>query len=107
MRAEAAEIQGDWRKIAAEYRDTIPEQVKNAREWTDRFGPTTDKIDSVLTRADVQLGKGVTLTAFVVAVSEPDRNEPLPGSPAVTTHASEPLVIVTVVPEMVQPPETV
>lgn len=62
MRVEADGIQGEWRKAAAEYRDSIPEQIHKGREWAEKFGPTADKIDSTLTRADDQLNKGIEST---------------------------------------------
>ena len=44
---------------AAEYKDFIPEQIHDAREWSERFAPTVDKIDNFCSRADDQLDKGI------------------------------------------------
>jgi ABC-type transporter Mla subunit MlaD len=52
----------EWKKLAADYRETIPDQVHAAREWSDRFAPTADKIDMFFMRADEQLNKGVDST---------------------------------------------
>ncbi len=61
-RKNANESLQKWKQGAAEYKNTIPEQVANAREWSDRFAPTVDKIDSFFTRADDQLNKGTDST---------------------------------------------
>jgi ABC-type transporter Mla subunit MlaD len=45
----------EWGKLVAEYKDVIPQQVHDARTWTDRFIPTVDKIDGFVTRSNTQL----------------------------------------------------
>jgi ABC-type transporter Mla subunit MlaD len=66
MRAEVKESQEEWRKVAAEYKDSIPEQIHNGRDWTEKFGPTVEKINSTLTRADDQLNKGIESTRAIL-----------------------------------------
>ena len=66
MRADAKVGLAEWRKVAAEYRDTIPDEIQGGREFTERFGPTVDKINSTLTRADDQLNKGIESTRAIL-----------------------------------------
>ncbi|MFH0938533.1 MAG: hypothetical protein V1899_04525 [Planctomycetota bacterium] len=61
----------DWQKIMADYKDSLPAQIKAARELTDNFGPMLNKLDMALTRADDQLNKGIdstraTLNEYIV-----------------------------------------
>jgi hypothetical protein len=67
MRKKASDSLGPWRTKAADYRDKVPAQLHSAREWTDRFMPTMDKIDSFFTRADDQLDKGIASTRATLA----------------------------------------
>jgi len=75
LRKDAADRLGEWRTQAAEYKDSIPPKIRSAREWSERFILTADKIDNFLTRADDQLDKGIastraTLAGYVVSASE-------------------------------------
>ena len=47
------------RKSLAEYKESIPGQIHDARVWSDRFMPTAAKIDNFCSRADDQLDKGI------------------------------------------------
>jgi len=67
VRAEVNETTTGWRKSTAHYRGSIPQQIEQARGWSERFLPVADKIDGVFTRADDQLGKGVESTRSMLA----------------------------------------
>jgi hypothetical protein len=45
----------DWGKVIADYREVIPQQIHDARVWSDRFIPTVDKIDGFVTRSNTEL----------------------------------------------------
>ncbi|MGD0093432.1 MAG: hypothetical protein ABSE73_26260 [Planctomycetota bacterium] len=64
---EASATLEEWRTQAAEYRESLPSKIHNAREWSERFEPTVGKIDHFLTRADDQLDKGIASTRTALA----------------------------------------
>lgn len=67
IRADSSKNLATWRTRAADYKESIPKQIHDGREWTLAFRPTVDKIDSVLTRADDQLDKGIASTRATLA----------------------------------------
>ena len=67
LRKDAADKLGEWRTQAAGYKDSIPSKIHSAREWSERFMPTVDKLDHFLTRADDQLDKGIASTRATLA----------------------------------------
>jgi vacuolar-type H+-ATPase subunit I/STV1 len=74
-RKDATDKLADWRTQAAEYKNSFPPKLQTAREWSERFIPTADKIDHFLARAEDQLDKGIastraTLAGYVEAASE-------------------------------------
>jgi ABC-type transporter Mla subunit MlaD len=65
----------EFKTSVAEYKDTIPQQIHDAREWSDRFQPTVEKIDNLCSRADDQLDKGIdslreTLRGYLMTGTE-------------------------------------
>ena len=74
LKSQSRETTDEWRKLAAEYKESIPSQIRNAREWSERFLPTVEKIDGFFTRADDQLNKGIdstraSLSEYLVSAS--------------------------------------
>jgi ABC-type transporter Mla subunit MlaD len=58
-RKDALDSTRELRKTAADYKESIPRQIHDARAWSDRMGPTVAKIDNFCSRADDQLDKGI------------------------------------------------
>ena len=58
-RQDALASTKDLGKTIADYKESIPEQIHDARDWSDRFMPTVAKIDNFCSRADDQLDKGI------------------------------------------------
>jgi hypothetical protein len=49
-------------KAVASMKETVPGEIAAARDWSERFAPTVEKIDGFFTRADDQLNKGIEST---------------------------------------------